>query len=211
MKVIRIKSGELVYSTPRGILPSVTTILNATMPAQKKESLLNWRKNLGAQAEQISQQALAKGRRVHKMIEKQLKGEQVECPEELNKIWEKVQETLSTIDQVNGLEEKVYHSELLYAGRFDLLAQWYDELTIVDFKTSGREKAREWLTDEFLQLAAYRGAYHDMYNNRQISRGVVIVISPEIIQSFELDLLELDHYWDQWLKRLEQYKQTSLE
>jgi len=204
MKRIRTISGDWVYSTEKGILPGVTTILKETMPEQKRENLLNWRKNLGPEADQISQRALEKGRKVHKMIEKQLKGEKIECPEDLNEIWNKVQEILSTIEHVDGLEEMVYHPDLLYAGRFDLLAQWYGSLTIVDFKTSGKEKSRRWLEDEFLQLAAYRGAYQSTHNTK-IDYGVIVVISPEVIQSFEVDSKELEFYWNQWLKRLEQY------
>ena len=37
----------------------------------------------------------------------------------------------------------------------DLIAEFDGELSIVDFKTSEKEKPEEWLEDYFVQLSAY--------------------------------------------------------
>jgi len=210
MKVVQLKSGERLYETPFGILPSVTTILKATMPFEDKEKLINWRKRLGAaEADNISKEATQRGQMVHKLIEAKLKGQVLECPENIIEFWNTVQTTLKAIGKISAVEEIVYHTELQYAGRFDLLAQWRECLTIFDFKTSNKEKRREWLSEYFIQLAAYMGACEHLYNIK-IQQGLIIVISPDNLQTFVLEKQELDKYWEEWLIRLQQYKALNV-
>ena len=52
-------------------LPSVTTILSATEPAEKKEGLKRWREKMGeANAARIVDEAAARGTAMHKILEK---------------------------------------------------------------------------------------------------------------------------------------------
>ena len=51
-------------------LPSVTTILSATQPAEKRESLANWRKREGAEAaHRVTDKAAARGTAMDKTLE----------------------------------------------------------------------------------------------------------------------------------------------
>ena len=45
--------------------------------------------------------------------------------------------------------------KLCLAGTVDLICEVDGELSIVDFKTSAKEKPEEWLEDYFVQLSAY--------------------------------------------------------
>lgn len=65
------------------------------------------------------------------------------------------------------------------------------------------------MTDAFLQLSAYKGAYESLYDV-QIQQGLIIVISPNNLQLFSLDRQELDKYWDEWSIRLQQYQSFNL-
>jgi genome maintenance exonuclease 1 len=87
----------------------------------------------------------------------------------------------------------------------DLLAYWQGALTLFDFKTSHKEKRARWLTDAKLQIAAYRKAY-----GLEISQGVIMVITPTTVQIFTLERAELEEYWQEWLIRVNQYRQLSL-
>ena len=175
------------------------------MPQEDRERLMNWRNRLGPQADLISKEATQRGRKIHKLIEAKLKGQILECPENLGEYWDRVQHTLNGIDKVKAIEEVVYHRDLQYAGRFDLVANWRGEFSIFDFKTSNKEKKREWLSEHFIQLAAYRGAWENLYNT-EIQQGLIVVISPDNAQVFELETESLEQYWQEWLTRLEQYK-----
>jgi len=205
MKIIQLASGERVYETPYGLFPSVTTILKKTMPEEQKQKPTNRRKRKSYKADLIIQEAAARGTLIHRLIEAKLKGEIVECPENLIKFWNKAQTTLKAIGKVSAVEEIVYHRELQYAGKFDLLADWRGYLTIFDFKTSHREKQAKWLSDAPLQVAAYKGALESLYHLK-IEQGLIVVISPHKVQNLSLEKPELDKYWEQWLIRLQQYK-----
>jgi len=52
-------------------------------------------------------------------------------------------------------ETRMYSDKLCLAGTVDLICDVDGELSIVDFKTSEKEKPEEWLEDYFVQLSAY--------------------------------------------------------
>ena len=205
MKVIQTPLGERLYETPYGTFPSVTTILKFTLPEEQKQKLINWSNRKGKKAEIIREKAAMRGVAIHKLIEAKLRGESVQCPDNLLQFWNGVQTTLKMIGKVKAMEEIVYHPQLKYAGRLDLLADWRGDLTICDFKTSHREKRREWLLEAFLQVAAYAGAYEFLYRV-PIKQGLIVVISPDNVQTFSLEKEELNDYWEQWVIRLQEYK-----
>ena len=209
MKVIQLADGGKLYQTPRGLFPSVTTILKATMPEEQRQRLRNWHQRHGSEAETLRQQAANRGKVIHKLIEARFRGEEVECPSDLTDFWEQARKILGAIGEVSAIEQPVYHSRLQYAGTLDLLANWQGVLTLFDFKTSHREKRSKWLSDARLQIAAYRGAYEQLFGTA-IEQGLVIVISPMAGQLFSLEREELEQYWQKWLTRLGQYRQMNL-
>ena len=63
------------YATPDGNkLPSVTTVLSATTPIEKKQALQEWRNRVGhKKAQEITTEAAGRGTRMHKWIEDYIK------------------------------------------------------------------------------------------------------------------------------------------
>ena len=209
MKIVHLPTGSKFYETPRGLYPSVTSILQATMPAEQSQRLNQWKQRNGSDAENLRQQASDRGKIIHKLIEARLKGEEMECPPDVNGFWNESQKILRAIGEVIAIEQPVYHSQLHYAGTLDLLAYWQGVLTLFDFKTSHREKRSQWLTDAKLQIAAYRGAYERLYDT-EIAQGLIVVITPNAVQLFTLEKDELGRCWEEWLIRLEQYRSLEL-
>jgi genome maintenance exonuclease 1 len=205
MKVIQLPSGGKFYETPCGLFPSVTTILQATMPADQQNRLKNWHKRKGTEAETLRQEAAERGKVIHRLIEARFKGEEIECPSDVSEFWQEARKILGAIGEVSAIEQTVYHPQLQYAGTLDLLAQWQGVLTLFDFKTSHREKRSQWLTDAKLQVAAYRGAC-----SLEIPQGLIMVITPQTVQIFTIEQEELKSYWQEWLIRLEQYRSLPL-
>ena len=207
MQVLINESGHKFYDTPVGLFPSVTSILNATMPSDQRERLDKWREATrnDSNSENPRLGATERGKTIHKLIETKLKGEKVECPLELTDYWNQALRIFKVIGDVIAIEEQTYHSELQYAGTLDLIAYWHDRLTLFDFKTSHREKRAQYLTDPKIQIAAYRGAYQQLYNT-EISQGLIVVITPLTVQFFSLEKEELETYWQEWLSRLESYQ-----
>ena len=64
-------NGRRLYSTPEGHrVPSVTTVLDKTKPAEAREALARWKKSVGeAKAQEIVTEAANRGTRMHKYLE----------------------------------------------------------------------------------------------------------------------------------------------
>ena len=68
------KDNEHYYKTPKGdVFPSITTVLQKTMSAEKQQSLQNWKEQEMA-AEHITQESAMIGTQTHKLIENHLNG-----------------------------------------------------------------------------------------------------------------------------------------
>jgi genome maintenance exonuclease 1 len=59
------------------------------------------------------------------------------------------------IDNVRAVEIQLCSEMMGVAGTIDLVADYEGEIAIIDWKTSLRPKNPDWITDYFLQKAAY--------------------------------------------------------
>lgn len=191
------------YQTPVGLLPSVTTILQATMPLQQQQNLQKWRSKQTKTTENRSLETdvSSRGTRIHEVIAAQLQGKHLDCPDELLKFWHPVRRIIAAMDNPLAIERAVYHPSLLYAGTLDLIALWQEKVTIFDWKTSKRAKCQSWMNDASLQVAAYKAAFEQIFEI-QVEQAAVVVISPNRTQLFEIDV---EKHWNNWLIRLETY------
>ena len=68
--------GLRTYDVGKEKLPSVTTILSATQPQEKRDSIAQWQAKVGEeQATRIKEQAAARGTDMHTHLEKHILGE----------------------------------------------------------------------------------------------------------------------------------------
>jgi hypothetical protein len=157
--------------------PSITTLLGYTDPV--KNSVLDaWRARVGAkQADKISQDACTRGTNVHLMLERHLKGEDVkmdEFPAAHANMYKSLRLELKKINKVYGQEVVLYSDALGVAGRCDLVAEYQNTLTIVDYKTSSRVKSVDEIGDYWLQTAFYAMAHNEMFGTN-IDKLVILM------------------------------------
>lgn len=201
------------YLTPDGYrVPSVTTILDKTKPAEKVQALNEWRKRVGFdKAAEITKNAANRGTIMHKRLEEHILGE-IKPPgsnvvhAQAAKMADAIIENFIKphVTEVWGNEVNLYYSGL-YAGTTDCVGIWDGDETIIDFKQTNKPKKREWIDDYFLQLTAYGHAHNHIYGTN-IKRGVILMCSGELeLQKFELVGDEFDKYSESWWKRVEQY------
>jgi genome maintenance exonuclease 1 len=210
--------GSRKYMTPDGFaVPSVTTILDATKPEEKKKALLEWRKRVGEEkAKQITTEAAGRGTRMHKWLENHVKtgatGEPGTNPYSIQShqmAQTIIEKGLSKCQEFWGTEVSLYFPEV-YAGTTDLVGVHDGADAIMDHKQTNKPKKREWIEDYFLQLAAYANAHNEVYGTK-IRKGVVFMCSADNqYQEFIVEGLEFDRYTEGWYKRLEQYYSTFL-
>lgn len=214
-----MENGFDYYQTKRGRLyPSVTTILNVTTEG-KSQVLEAWRARIGEdEARQIREEALERGKLLHKRIASYLNQQKLEsCPNAIEP-WRNsikpILKKLSLPDDVQLVEGVVIHPELEYAGRLDCILKWENQWCIVDWKTASTTPQNSWLYRYKLQLAAYLGAANRTYiksrtyNSLSINHILLIVAIPnKHAKIFLISALELEKYFLEWLARIRHYRQ----
>ena len=205
--------GKRHYVFDKEKLPSVTTILDITQPAEKRESLAKWRQREGeANAARIVATSAARGTAMHKILEMYILeqgyldetnvGKQAH-----NMAVQVIQNGLSNVTEYYGTECTLYYPGL-YAGQTDLVGIHKGQDAIIDFKQTNKPKRKEWIGDYCLQLAAYAMA-HNMLFNTKITKGVIMMCSKDnYYQEFVMEGLEFQKHMHNFLRRVDEYYKT---
>ena len=67
-----------------------------------------------------------------------------------------------TVGIVRAIEAPLYSDVLRVGGRVDLVAEWDNELAIIDFKTSSKPKKERWIDNYFMQSSAYAFMFEEL-------------------------------------------------
>lgn len=210
--------GRRYYSTPDGNkVQSVTTILDATKPAEQKAALQAWRQRVGEkQARQITTESASRGTRMHKYIEDYVQTGVLREPGTNPYSAQSRQMAKIIIEQYldpnqgeyYGSEVNLFYPEL-YAGTTDLVGTWDGELAIIDFKQTNRPKKRDWIDGYFIQLAAYAMAHNYLYETN-IRTGVILMCSQDYHpQRWVISGDEFDYYSKKWAERVAEFYQVK--
>jgi len=183
------------YVTPEGNkYPSITTVLSI----RKKEGLLEWRKRVGNDvANHIARTASARGTKVHHMCEDYLNNLHIEFPKKFAEHtknflpWclfkELRRKSLGNINNIHAQECGLYSDKYKVAGRVDCIAEYKDILSVIDFKTSTRERTDDWNENYYIQGSAYA----EMFGERtgiEINQVVILVVTEDgTVQEFIRD------------------------
>ena len=202
--------GKRHYVFDKEKLPSVTTILDQTQSAEKRESLKAWTERVGEEAaEKIKSESAARGTAMHKILEMYILeqgyldetnvGKQAH-----NMALQVIQSGLSNVTEFYGTECTLYYPGL-YAGQTDLVGVHKGEDAIIDFKQTNKPKRREWIDDYFMQLSAYAMAHNILFNT-SINKGVVMMCSKDnYYQEFIVEGEEFQKYKFNFLRRVDEY------
>jgi len=206
--------GNRHYDVSNEILPSVTTILQATQSDDKKASLAKWRQKVGEnEAEKIRDEAAARGTAMHKFLEYYIRNEKLLDLSDEGRAARSMGQAI--IDQgLSGMEE-IWGSEVtlfypgLYAGQTDLCGIYSGRESIVDFKQTNKPKRVEWVEDYFLQLAAYAMA-HDQIYGTCVDQGVILMCSKDgFFQKFTSNGSEFTRFKHKFLSKIGQFYQKK--
>lgn len=205
-------TGERVYLTPTGALPSVTTILSATAD---KSGLDAWRAYVGdKKADQIRDEATGLGTLMHEHLENHMLG--VDRPRGTNLVRQMaknmadqvINRGLVHVDEIWGIEAPLY-MPLSYAGTADLIAVYHGQPAICDFKTTNKMKSADMIEDYFCQLVAYADAHNTLYDTK-INTGVIFMVSRDLkFQDFVITGDDYEKYLGKWKQRVKQFYELS--
>ena len=175
------------YVTPEGEkYPSITTVLSN----RKKEGLFEWRKRVGNDvANYVARTSASRGTKVHHMCEDYLNNE---FDEEKHKkdflpfcLFNQLKDqALCNMNNIYAQEAGLYSDKYKVAGRVDCVAEYKDTLSIIDFKTSTRERSDDWNENYYIQGSAYA----EMFEERtkiKIDQVVILVVTEDgTVQEF---------------------------
>jgi len=177
--------------------PSVTTVVE-TDPG-KQRSLLAWRQRVGDKnADHISDQAADTGSKAHKLIENYIRGDELDfsqCGLVAQDMFHRLQQTADEhINNVRMIEQQMVSHHLRVAGTVDLVAEWDQQLAIIDWKTSRKQKRVEYIDGYFMQESAYAVMVEEM-------TGIPITKLVTVIATLDGHLQVFESERDQWIDK----------
>ena len=178
--------GKRHYNTPIGPLKSVSTILGERMD---HSSLVAWKMAVGEElAARISTQATTRGTAVHRIAGKYLLNERAYTKGEMPANIETFSRIRSTLDErvglIHGIELQLWSSALRTAGTTDLVAEFDGINSIVDFKTSKREKSEDMILGYFIQTTTYSYMLEERTGIRAPQIAIIIAVDDGKTQVF---------------------------
>ena len=195
------------YVTPEGEkYPSITTVLSN----RKKEGLFEWRKRVGNDvANYVARTSASRGTKVHHMCEDYLNNE---FDEEKHRkdflpfcLFNQLKDqALCNLNNIYAQEAGLYSDKYKVAGRVDCVAEYKDTLSIIDFKTSTRERSDDWNENYYIQGSAYA----EMFEERtkiKIDQVVILVVTEdgtvqEFVKNKQDYLPMLEESMNEWSK-----------
>lgn len=173
--------GRRFYITPsNNLLPSVTTVLKD----YNQEDFSEWENRVGKyKAAAIRLKAMSRGRRFHELCEKYLLNEDNHLNDAMPDVIEDFVNTKDVLDSnvntIYGVELRMFSEELGMAGTTDLVCEWGSIRSVVDFKTSKKEKKEAWLENYFLQESIYATIITEKYGIDIPQIITIMVVSGE--------------------------------
>ena len=178
--------GKRFYVTPDGNkYPSITTVLSD----RNKEGIRKWRESVGQDvANQVMRQAASRGTAVHTLIENYLNNEELSKQDVLPvALFATIKSELDNINNIRIQEGGLYSDNLGVAGRVDCIAEYKGKISVIDFKTSTKEKKEEWVENYFIQGSAYCEMYEERFL-QPIEQVVILIVTEDgAVQTFIKD------------------------
>ena len=152
-----------IYIDDKGFeYPSVTTVLSVL----ENKGLEEWRKRVGEEeANRVSKIATVRGEAVHKIFEDYLNNipsyQKGHMPATVSSFLQLKPILDQRVNNIHYQEAPLYSKYLRCAGRVDCIAEFDGKLSIIDFKTSKREKEKNYISSYFMQTSAYAVMYEE--------------------------------------------------
>ena len=201
------------YVTPEdNYYPSITTVLSI----RKKEGLMEWRKRVGNDvANYVARTASARGTKVHHMCEDYLNNQHIEWPEK----WKEHEKdflpwclfgqlrnkVLGNIDEIYAQDCSLYSDKYRVAGRVDCIAKYNGELSIIDFKTSTKERSDAWNENYYIQGSAYAEMFTELTGIDTNQIVILVVTEDGTVQEFTKSkndyLIDLSEAIEEWSRQ----------
>ena len=140
--------------------------------------------------------AARRGTKVHHMCEDYLNNMEFNFPDEWEKhkkdflpycLFGQLKDSLTKVDNIHEQEAGLYSDKYRVAGRVDCIAEYDGVLSIIDFKTSTKERNDDWNENYYIQCSAYAEMYEER-TGTEINQNVILVVTEDgTVQEFVKD------------------------
>lgn len=178
------EDGTRFYVTPTGrVYPSMTTVLGS-LP---NPGLDQWKRRIGATAaKRVGTAAANRGTKIHKIFEEYLRDGTADFSSQMPDIRQMVSSTIPLLNLINSIsvqESTLWCDQYRLAGTPDLIGEWEGVLSVIDFKTSGRLKSKDYIENYFAQCTGYSIMFEERFGIKIDQIVVVIAVennSPQV-------------------------------
>jgi ATP-dependent exoDNAse (exonuclease V) beta subunit len=193
------------YTTPQGnVYKSITTALSK----YNKQAIQEWRNAVGEEeANRVAGRASRRGSALHQVCEDYINNKLSDMKikmmmPNIKELFIQLKPELDThVGTIYSVEQALYSDKLKVAGRTDLIADWDDEIAIIDYKSSTKEKLEENIQNYFMQGTAYALMYEELVGT-PIDK-IVIAIAVEESKRPQIFVRNKTNYINSLMKVLE--------
>jgi len=205
-----LESGR-VYVGEGFSFPSITTVLSKT---KDTSFLRKWKAKVGEEAAaRITSAANRRGTAMHSLCERYLLNEDLGTlgytQGEL--LFRAIRQHLDEFEEIRALETRLFSKRLKVAGSVDCVAVVGGVLTVIDFKTSSKEKQEEYIEDYFLQGCFYLNAFWELSGDLPRQVRILIALENGSTQVFDLRGSRIVEYTKLLEQRIESYYANKTE
>jgi PD-(D/E)XK nuclease superfamily len=201
---VRTLNGNRFYEKDGISLPSVTSVLSATMSPYKRQAIDNYKARV-ADAEALWARQRDYGTSFHEDLERILQARK-------SYVGHLFEPELATWDRVLLTEYSMHAPKTQVAGTFDCLAiNMHGEYLLVDFKTTGKKRTKSFYKDYFTQLGLYSLMIKEVLGI-EINKSIILVNhnctetwKPLSFYSFAINGDELKTYQKIALDKVQEY------
>jgi len=183
LKRVQLPQGRF-YQSPTTNLwyPSITTVTGHSKKAFFKE----WNKIPGNM--EIKKAAGSRGDKIHDLAEKYLTNKPIDNTLLTTKeveLFQRIEPELNNIQNIQLQEQTIWSDTMKIAGRVDCIAEYNGVLSVIDFKTSLKQKKKEWITDYFEQATGYSIMFQERTGIKIGKIVIIITCEDGMLQVFE--------------------------
>ena len=191
LKTTTIDSKRFYITPKENYYPSITTVLSI----RNKEGLVKWRERVGNDvANYVARTAAARGTKVHHMCEDYLNNQHTEWPDKWKRhkkdflpwcLFDQLRnKVLCNISDIYAQECALYSDNYKVAGRVDCIAKYNGVLSIIDFKTSTKERSDDWNENYYIQGSAYAEMFTELTGIDTNQVVILVVTEDGTVQEF---------------------------
>ncbi len=188
-------------------LVSITSVISH----YNREKFAKWRERVGEEeANRVTKRATSRGTDMHTLTEYHLLNKELPSVQPLSEMLFKIAKpTLNRINNIRTLEGALYSHILGVAGTVDCIAEFDNELAVIDFKTSAKPKPREWVEGYFVQTMFYGMALYEMTGIP--IKKLVIIMSCENGECVVYEEKDLNKYMKLVVQYIKKFVNDKLE